>query len=651
MATWHDYLKEHGHAPDWQYPIRYDQEQEIDADVLVIGGGIAGCWAAINAARQGVNVVLVEKADTIRSGQGGPGCDHWCDAPANPLSNVDPDEWAEHMADRPYCNGIGIQIQCRENYDTLLELEQMGAKIRDTGDDYVGAQGRDEKTKFMISPRYTKMHSYYPAAQKPITFKSNPEHKLNNVVIRVWGTTFKPALKKECQRLGVKIFDRVMVTSLLTENGVQGTRVVGATGFNNRTGEFMIFKSKAAILATAGAGSIWVITTELGGYCNMSSRAITGDGTVMAWKAGAELTTMENNGRLIIASGLKHKWYSGAGDASYENVPIVDANGKRVPMGIQGWEDAGAMSVASEVEDKMREDILKGKYALPFYGDFPSMPEVERNATWKLMLGEESTVRIITKTFNEAGYDPSRDLLQSYKFIEGGSLPQWREAGYGFGGGILVDWNLKTTLDGLYAAGMQTFAPEDHSYCAATGRYAGRKATAYSREIGEPKISREQVEREKARVYAPVKRSSGLEWKELHAGIARVMQYYCSEFKTENLLNIGLNALRKIEEESVPLMFALDPHKLMRSMEDVSLLTYAQIIINASLARKASSAPLNFRRIDYPTLDPPEWNKYITLKLENDKVKTGELPQVFWGNMKEQYEAHNKDYTGVYKGK
>ena len=193
------------------------------------------------------------------------------------------------------------------------------------------------------------------------------------------------------------------------------------------------------------------------------------------------------------------------------------------------------------------------------------MKKVERNATWKLMLGEESTVKIITDTFNKAGYDPSRDLLQSYKFIEGGSLPQWREAGYGFGGGVLVDWDLKSTLDGLYAAGMQMFAPEDHSYAAATGRYAGRKAAAYARQAGESKISREQVAREKARVYAPVNRSSGMEWKELHAGIARVMQYYVSEFKTESLLNMGLGALRKIEEESVPLLFALDPHKLMRS--------------------------------------------------------------------------------------
>jgi succinate dehydrogenase/fumarate reductase flavoprotein subunit len=648
MSTWHDYLKKHGSAPDWPYPIRYDKEQEIETDVLVVGGGIAGCWAAISAARQGVKVALVEKGDTIRSGLGGPGCDHWCNAPANPLSNVDPDKWAEHMADRPYCNGIGLQIQCREDWDTLLEMEQMGGKIRDTEDEYKGAIGRDDKSKLMISPRYGTIHSYMPDPKMGEP-GWGPMDKRNNVVIRVWGSTFKPTLKKECKRLGVKIYDRVMATALLTENGVQGSRVIGAMGFNNRTGEFMIFKSKATILSAAGAGSIWQMNTELGGYSNMHSRTMTGDGTVMAWKAGAELTKMESTGMIRIATGHKHKWYTGAGDASYENVPLVDANGKRLPYPIQGWEDAGAMVPAPGVEDKIREDVLSGKYALPFYGDFPSMSDVERRATWNLMLGEESTTKIIIDSYKKAGYDPARDLLISYKFIEGSSIPQWQEAAYG--GGIVVDWNLKATLDGLYAAGTQMFSPEDHSYCAATGRYAGRKAAAYAKETGETKISREQVENEKARVYSPIKRESGIEWKELHAGIARTMQYYVSEFKTENLLNMGLDALKQIEEETVPELYALDPHKLMRSMEDISLLTYAKIITQASLARKASSFMLNFRRIDYPQLDPQDWNKYLTIKLENGKVKTGSLPMTFWGNMKQQYEAYNKDYTGVYKGK
>jgi len=648
MTKWHDFLEKNGKAPPWPYPIRYDREQEIETDILVIGGGIAGCWAAISAARTGARVALVEKGDTVRSGAGGPGCDHWCNAPANPLSNVDPDEWAQHMAEPPYSNGIGTQIQCREDWDTLLEMEQMGGKIRDTGDEYVGARGRDEKTKLMISPRYTRAHSYILGLQKPITFKSNPDRKLNNVVIRVWGTTFKPALKKECKRLGVKIFDRVMVTSLLTEGGVQGARVVGATGFNNRTGEFMLFKSKAAVLTTAGDWSLFLLNTELAGYNTFRSRTQTGDGVAMAWRAGAELTLMERTGILMLGTGYKHTWYGGAGDASYENLQLVDANGKKLPWPTQGWADAGAMRPTPEGMEKIRKGVQTGEYALPFYGDFPAMPDVERKVTWNLMLGEESTTKNIIDTYGKAGFDPAKHLLQNYQFIEGTSPSQWRTAG---GGGPVVDWDLKTTLDGLYTAGEQIFSAGDHSFAAATGRYAGRKAADYSRQAGESRISKEQVTLEKARIYAPVKRSDGIEWKELHAGIARTMQYFGSEFKNESLLNMGLDSLKEIEEVFVPRLYALDPHKLMRSIEDLSLLTHGQIILNASLARQASSQMLNFFRIDYPQVDPPEWNKFVTVKLENGKVKADTLPPNYWGDMKASYEAHNKDYAGVYKGK
>ena len=403
MTTFFEFMKKEGHPPEWPYPIRYDKEQEIEADVLVLGGGIAGCWAAISAARTGLRVAMVEKSATVRSGAGGPGCDHWCDTPCNPLSKVNPDEWAVRLAAGPYSCGIGYQIQCRENYDTLLELEKMGGKIRDTEDQFKGSEGREEKTKFMISPRYSPFHD-------------------TNVVIRIFGTTFKPALEKECKRLGVKIFDRVMATSLLTEGGVQGGRVVGATGFNNRTGEFMVFKSKATILAMARAGSVWIMNTELAGYSTMQSRAISSDGIAMAWKAGAEQTLEESSQVYRIAGGYKHKWYTGAGDASYENVELVDDNGKPLPVtGEPSWNKKRQVLDRSGLVgpwDAVHEGLLKGEYALPFYGDFPAMKEIERQSTWHMLLREESTTRIIVDTFDQAGFDPARDQLMNYHFIE-----------------------------------------------------------------------------------------------------------------------------------------------------------------------------------------------------------------------------------------
>jgi succinate dehydrogenase/fumarate reductase flavoprotein subunit len=236
----------------------------------------------------------------------------------------------------------------------------------------------------------------------------------------------------------------------------------------------------------------------------------------------------------------------------------------------------------------------------------------------------------------------------NHSFIEGNTPSQWRTTGRG---GPTVDWDLKTSLDGLYVAGEQMFSPGDHSYAASTGRYAGRKAAAYAAGIDRGAFSKDQVVLEKARIYAPINRNEGIDWKELHAGIARAMQYFCSDNKTENLLNMGLDTLKEIQEVFVPRLYALDPHKLMRSIEDLSLLMHGQIILNASLVRRASSRVLNFFRIDYPQIEPSEWNKHVTVRLENNEVKVGSLPLNYYGNMKANYEAHNKEYTGVYRGK
>ena len=416
----------------------------------------------------------------------------------------------------------------------------------------------------------------------------------------------------------------------------------------------MVFKSKATILSMAGPGSVWVFNTELAGITTFRSRAMSGDGLAMAYKAGAALTMMEKTGTMNLGTGFKHNWYGGAGDASYENVRIVDANGKVLPVHYEGWNEKSEKPetrVMSTGSDSIRGEVLKGIYSLPFYGDFPGMPKIEQKVTWGLMIGEEAITRIIVDTYNSFGFDPSKDMLQNFSLIEGRTLPQWRSIdGGGARGGILTDWNMKTTLDGLYATGDQLPASGDHNLAATTGRYAGRKAADYALQVSQASISNDQLSLEKARVYAPIHLSEGLDWKELHAGIARTMQYFCSEYKTESLFKMGLQELKEIEEKWAPNLFAHDPHKLMRGLEDLSLLTYAQAIIQASLARKASSRYLDFQRIDYPQIDPPEWNKFLTIKLENNQPKIGELPLAYWGNLKTNYESYNKDYQGVWKG-
>ena len=648
MGTWNEFLQKEGTPPEWPYPVKFGEETEYDVDVVVLGGGIAGCWAAITAARNGAKVAIMDKGDIRRSGSGGPGCDHWCNVPANPHSRVNPDEWANDEMNTlgDFSNGIGIEIQCREDFDTLLEMEQMGGKIRDTDDDFLGVEGRYDDTKFMFSPRYSVDGRLAPAEGWGVP-GYNPPDQRKNTVIRVWGTTFKPALKKECQKLGVIILDRTMATSVLNEGGKQGGRVVGATGINVRTGEFVIVKAPTVIISAAGLGFLYTLDTEHGGISTMHSRNECGDATVMAWKAGAKITMMEGSSPSRFSGGLKHKWYTGGADASYENIPLVDADNNVLPAPKQSWEDGGVMfSPNAKVIADLREGIMAGKYKLPFFADFAGTKPEEAHATWDLMLTEESTTKVMVDTMEQDGFDKHKDQILNYTFIEMQPSQQYRDAGSG--GGIMTDWDLMSNVEGLYAAGGSMFSPQDHSYCAATGRYAGRKAAAFAKKTTPGEICRAQVDAEKARCLAPTKNETGIDWKEMNFGINRVMQYFASEFKNETLLNMGLEEIDRIEKNAVPQLSATDPHKLMRTLEDLFILDSAKIVMNAMKERRLTSPKLRIERTDYPNNDPEEEKHYLAQYLKDGELHFERIPTRYWGDLKEGYEAHNQDYTGVY---
>ena len=110
----------------WPYGNEVGQEEIIRSDVLVLGGGLSGCFAAIAAARKGLSVVVVEKGAAEKSGAAGTGFDHWESACTNPCSEVTPEEIANAYVREQdwYSNGIAHYIECREGYDRLLDLER-----------------------------------------------------------------------------------------------------------------------------------------------------------------------------------------------------------------------------------------------------------------------------------------------------------------------------------------------------------------------------------------------------------------------------------------------------------------------------------------------------------------------------------------------
>lgn len=638
-----------GTLGEWPYPIRYGEESEVSTDVLVLGGGIAGCWAAISAARKGLKVAIVEKAATIRSGAGGAGCDHW-NYTVNPLSTITAEEMvkAQLAEAQSYTNAISSYIASQEAYDTLLELEQMGGKVRDTGDEFKGAPFRDEKTKFCFAFDYA-----------------------NKIYFRVWGTTFKPALYQECLRLGVQIYDRTQATSLLTERGQQGSRVVGATAINVRTGEFTVFKARATVMCLCRPQRIWYFSTEFSGLCSLKPHTGIGNGHAMAWRAGAELTMMEKSRTKPdgIAPGYP-QFGQGSPYTTWYPCSIIDAHGKEIPwvdrdgtilksiaqrtMPAPGQQFMGERNVLPpyakpRLIPDLYERIKAGEFTLPLYADLPGMPEMERRVIWGLMVGEEGKTKIpVLQTYNNAGFDPNKDLLQNYQTGIPGVLQSgqaYRLFGEsGDAGGPVIDWNLQTSLEGLYAAGDYIFGGNYHHHAAATGRYAGRKAAGYALSAAEPVVEREQIKKEKKRVYVPASREEGVEWKELNNGVCQIMQNYCGNERNEEMFNIGLAALNEMKSFAESEAYASDPHKLGRLIDVFDIITVSQSIIHACIARKASSQALNFYRFDYPEIDPPAWRKFITIKQDGDKVVIGELPIDYGSPLRESYEASNKDY-------
>ncbi len=665
MSTWHEYVQKKGSLPEWPYPINYGKVNEVVSDVLVIGGGVAGSQAAIAAARAGVKVALMERGHAKRSGSGGAGVDHWHGAVTNPCSNVTPEMYTMACYDsmKGYTGAHVRYIINKEGWDTLLECEQMGIQIRDVRDEFKGADFRDEETKLMFAYDYKNRH-----------------------VIRVWGFDIKPRLYAEMQRLGVDIHNRMATTSLLTEGGKQGARVVGATAVDAHTGEFYIFHAKATIIATGGAGRLALFAPEITASSSMSDMNSAGVGQAIGWNAGAEFVCMEASGHNRL-SGFGYTPYSMGGTSNtYHGTPIVDAEGKEVPwvnafgrelttvqqrfLPAEGQQfmlgvGIGITNYLQEYnQDDLTRDLVerirKEEFKLPLYADLTRLPELERRVIFGMMVGNEGKTRIpIYDTYTRAGFDPDKDMLQAPVMPPEGyqisnfwgahinAPPNVRSMA---GGGYLLDWKLQTNLEGLYAAaGATIFGGGCHGESHTTGRYAGRHAAAYSRTAPEPVADRNQIESEKERAYSALKQSrEGNGWKEINVAIARIIRDYCGSHKNELTLNLGLRLLNELKTTELTSAYASNPHELGRLLECHSLITMGELVMQSSLARKASNSILGFNRLDYPQMNPPEWNKLLPIRQEDNQIKIREIPLDFHlkapyaSSLEDNYERYSK---------
>lgn len=644
--NWHEYVNKTGTLPPWPYEVNYGHENVIESDVLVVGGGVAGCRAAISARQHGATVVVADRGFTKHSGQGGAGVDHWHGAVRNPCSKVTPEMYSDvaMMVSGGYTNGAARYIIGIEGWDALLELEQMGVQIRDEEGEFKDTIWRDDETKLLFAYDVDNKHC-----------------------LRIYGNNVKPVVNREMRSLGCEVYERICITSLLTENGVKGARVIGATGINDRTGEFYIFKAKAVVIATGGGSRLGSFAPNMTGIASMTDLNLVNMGHTIAWNAGAEMVMMEAVGpEFGMGTGLGYAPYSMANtDNTYQGVRVVDADGQYIPYAntrgellteerqifqptdpenfVIGHGIGLATPVSRDynvttLDPKLSERIKNGDVKLPLYGDFADMPEKSRKIIWNLMLAQEGKCRIpIYTNLQQWGFDPAQDMLQYAICDDPGIHARCSWLGVTATpktwvstkkqGGVFTDWRLESSLPGLFVAGGNPlFGSGCHGEAQTTGRYCGRQAAAFAKNHPAVEPCREQIDREKNEVYTPVTSGGGdIGWHELNAALARVFQDYWNH-KTEDIFNLGIKRMADLRRTEGNRTFANNPHELARVVECYRLMDLSTCFFESAKARKGSSDLLGFYRTDYPAVDEPEWHKFLPISKTEKGVNVRGVP-------------------------
>ena len=618
----------------WPYPLKYGKITHVELDVLVIGGGLAGAAAGISAARRGVRVGVTDKAPIEHSGCGGAGMDHFNNVldyegtPMTPEANIEAGMQQGRQIPRDY-------IALKGTWEALMELEALGLPIRDVDDDFAGTATRDEKSKLCKAYDYQEM-----------------------VAVKLRGGQYlKPVLYEGLRKAGVKLYERVMMTSLLTEGGKQGTKVVGATGFSMETGEFFVFHAKSVIIASGYACTIWTYNLDVTGNSYRWDPNDIGEGLAMVYKAGGQIVGAHKAGHTRASTPFAWPRF-GVGNASNTWYPctIVDNNGKEIP-----WQDADGNILTSQKERNqptknqpycgstisdnykkaalpnlikdLPERIRNGEFELPFWADLPSMSEEERRSIWGMMIGNEGKTRFtIFDYYTREGFDPDKDMLMAPimepdGYLSGGWFhgephvaKAWRSESFGEQPEIAVDWKLMNSLPGVFAAGAAS-GLEGCSYALSSGFYAGNRAAEYAREKQACPVDRRQLAEEIERVYAPVKRAGKPEayvsWKELWGGCARVMQQCCGNYRTPSILRQGLIWMDSIRKNELQLTYARTPHELARVLENHTRIEVGELMMRGVLDRMENGETV------------PEGN-YVYYQLKDGEFTTILKEDKFW---------------------
>ena len=544
----------------------------IDTDVLIIGGGTAGCFAGITLGKKkDLDVLIVEKANIVRSGclaEGVNAINAYITKGRVPQDYVD---YCKKDADGIVREDLLLSMSERLNHVTKV-MEDLGLVIlKDENGDYVARGNRN---------------------------------------IKINGENIKPILADAVKKQdNVAVINHLNITDFIVDNN----KIKGAYGFDVNDAVFYEINAKAVLVATGGAAGLYRPNNP--GFSRQKMwypPFNTGAGYAMGINAGAEMTTFEMRFIALrckdtiaptgtIAQGVPAKQLNSNGEV-YENKYGLTTSQRLYGTVTENREGRGPCYLGTKGISKAQEEDLYKAY---------------------LNMAPSQTLKWL-----EAAGGPSEENVEiegTEPYIVGGHTAS----------GYWVDNNRETTIHGLFAAGdvaggcpqkyvTGALAEGEIAAQAIAERLEGSGKGFVVNEVADSELS-ENAFAKKSEYERFLNNKQGLvDIEQTEEAMQKIMDQYAGGISTDYQYNEARLELAdekiKFLEQSIDNLAAQDADDLLRIYEIRERLTVCRSVIAHLKARKETRWHSFAENMDYPAKSD-DWLKYVNSRKENGKIK------------------------------